>query len=348
MKIPPRLVSRFVSLVGCFWATICPAAEPGAASNAAAQIFENKNNGFRLELPKGWTAVTDEIPADTSGGMRQYWQNFIAAKDVTLTINNKRSDLSIKTTGTYGPGRGGGVGGGITYPPQLSPEKIMEQLQPGEISLRIRVELYGGDSQTISETRAYPDQAIGDKPKFLDTVGKDWPLFLSANPIKPTTTPELSRLEFSFHKRGKLWSVTGFLREPVSAEDRTNFVSMLKSLQFADSPVANFAWAGSLAATQLPESIRKANDALYPRLDRRRYEVPLNRTEAWEKTSDGFLVAFTLRVVPPALAASYKAGDTWKFLVTEDGKVTLQSGPTGGAPAATSEGAAPAAAKPGN
>ena len=54
MKTQTRLVALVVFLSGCFYPLLRPAAETGSASSAATQVYENKDNGVKLELPKGW------------------------------------------------------------------------------------------------------------------------------------------------------------------------------------------------------------------------------------------------------------------------------------------------------
>jgi hypothetical protein len=283
------LFSSALSAVLLLIGFVCSAAEtaappPAGAPKPAAHKYEDKENGFTLDVPAGWSAVA-------------------SANNSILTINNQRPGLKIDNVNHNGGFQG--VGGGPVYPPKATPAQILAQLQPGEIAFQISIYIYLG---------------VNDRePMFLDTM-TDWPLFLAAHPIKSTDNQELSRLDLGFHKRGKYWIFDAFLREPVSAEDRQKLSSMLASLKLLDAPVANAAWAESLAWPLLPEEIRRLPYS-WPHPGPK---IP-PFTVACEKQADGFLVTFILTT--PGSGSTYIVDDTWKFIVAEDGKVTMQSEP---------------------
>lgn len=309
MKTPPRFLSLLVMLAGCICPTLCPAAEPAAPPNRTPNIYEHSDSGLRLEIPQGW------LVAKANGVLTS--SNFLL-----LTINNKRSGFQVQTAdlsmGTVrGPNR----------PPRLAPNQILVQLQPGEISLLL--------NNMENDVMMMPSEA--------DTGLRQ---LLAANPIQATGNPDLSTLSFSFHQGGQIWRLQAFLRAPITAEERQSFISMLEGLKFSAAPVTNARQAERLAWQHLPESIRSIKDAPQPP-PRGRGNSMASRVMSTEAASLGYRVTITLARVP-ADVSGFKPGDTWKFFVSVDGKVTSLSAPAGSVPASTPPVASPAAAKPGN
>ena len=215
-----------------------------------------------------------------------------------LTINNKRQGLVIETRDRRF--RGAGL---VIYPP-LTDAQILEQLQPGEISL-----IFLGASGWFTD---------------VETVGADVHSLSTASLVKPSANSDLSQVGFSFNKHGKRWSVSGFLREPISAEDRLRIFSIIESLRFADVPVANAQWAENLAGLHLPSAIHDIKDK--PTLTVGDAHSGPSVTPFARKMGNGYTVVFTLNVVPPNLVSSYKTDDTWVFFFRRTAKPPCRAG----------------------
>ncbi|MEI6860813.1 MAG: hypothetical protein WCL04_00995 [Verrucomicrobiota bacterium] len=237
-----------------------------------------------------------------------------------LLVNNQRPGLNL----TYW-NPGGGAGAGPIRAPDKPPEEILQLLRPGEIWLKLT---------SSPGTNHVPDSAVSEINARL------------ARPVAPTANPDLFRLSFTFYKHGHWFDCIAFLRSPVSDVEKGKLLTMLQNLRFMDKPVSNVTWAASLAGQSLPAAVR---DIKEPLAQHPPYARP-PPTVAWitQPLEDAYSVTVTLNTVPPGLGAAYKAGDTWKFRVSFDGIVTLQSGSADSAPAAPPAEAAPAAAKPGN
>ena len=233
----------------------------------------------------------------------------------TLLVNNQRPGLNI----TYWRSMHL-AGAGPIRSPDKPPEEILQLLRPGEIWLKLT---------SSPGTYREPDSVASEINSRL------------AGPITPTTNPDLFRLSFSFYKHGHWFDCVAFLRSPLSNEEKEKLRAMLQSLRFADKPVASASWASSLAWQNLPAALRSIKERRPPR-------SPATIEWTTQSLDDAYLVAFTLSAVPPGLDAAYKAGDTWKFLVSFDGTVTPQSAHVSSAPTASLVGAAPSAAKLGN
>jgi hypothetical protein len=217
----------------------------------------------------------------------------------TLLVNNQRPGMNL----TYwNPGRGAGAG--PMRAPDKPPEEILQLLRPGEIWLK----LTSGPG-----TNREPDTVVSEINARLASL------------LAPTTNPDLFRLSFSFYKHGHWFDGIAFLRSPVSDDEKGKLRTMLQNLRFMDKPVSNLIWAMSLARQSLPAAVRDIKEPPQGRPER----MP-PPTIAWNTQSveDSYLIAFTLNTVPPGVGTAYKAGDTWKFLVSREGTVTPQSVPS--------------------
>ena len=69
-----------------------------------------------------------------------------------------------------------------------------------------------------------------------DTAGADLrPLLQRLRPVE-VVKGELSKLEFSFIKRGRRWHVVAYYREPVAPDVRSAAREVLQGLQFLADP----------------------------------------------------------------------------------------------------------------
>lgn len=206
--------------------------------------------------------------------------NFYIAhySDGVLTVNNTRPGLALS----------------------LESGSILKGIQPGEI---------------------YISFALGGGP-FLptmrpDTVATDIHSLLTTNGIRTFSREGVIFLELDYFKRGQHWQISAALREPRAAENRQKFLAMLESLRFYNAPVANAAWAESLAWRELPDQIRAGVNQWFGwpvvnRADEGSREG--NNSVRVKKTASGYAVTFILEAV-----------GSWEYTVAADG--TVQAGP---------------------
>lgn len=144
--------------------------------------------------------------------------------DGFLTVNSQRPNLILSS------------GWGDSKP-------LSQQMQPGEVYISMG---YSGGP--------------GPETMRADTVGDNLHALLATNRISAAYEASLSSLNLHFFKRGKFWSISAWLRDPVTEENRQKVISLLQSFRFIDAPVGNAAWAESLAWKELPERIRGIGD----------------------------------------------------------------------------------------
>jgi hypothetical protein len=205
--------------------------------------------------------------------------------DEFLTINSQRPHLAIRDQHM-----GGGFGG-------------VEQMHPGEVYVSI------GCSDGPGGPTMRPDSVTNDLLPLLST-----------NHISPSSEPGLSALDFGFFKRGHWWSISGYMREPVTEANRRKVMALLESVRFLDAPVGNVSWAESLAWRELPENIRvpgmqemtrAGGSTPWPVVDYADQKPQSGLRSVLVKKADlGYSVKFTVDGV-----------GTWGFLVLENGKV---------------------------
>ncbi len=206
---------------------------------------------------------------------------------VFLTVNSQRPELEIRDWPT----------GENTI--EFGPKTTFQQMQPGEVYVS-----FGYAGGPFSETMR------------LDTVGDDFHALLATNRISTSSQAGLSRLNLCFFKRGYLWAISAYLRDPVTEENRRKVTAMLEGFQFADGPVGNAAWAESLAWKELPEQIQFANDwlAAWPVVDLQGEQSASAtcgpRMVVVKRAGSAFSVEFILKDI-----------DIWEYSVSADGKV---------------------------
>lgn len=201
--------------------------------------------------------------------------------DVFLTINSERPDLIIHELNT------------ATGIVEFGPKTIVKQLRPGEVYISVgHFEVPGG--------------RLGMR---VDTVEEDLQALLKGHPLLPSAEASLAETDLSFFERGEQWTISAYLREPFSAEDRLKVMTMLRSFRFVDAPVGNTAWAESLAWSQLPDNIRRFG------------EWPVAKEPGWpngiflhtvlvETNGSGYSVRFTVDAL-----------GSWEYAVSLDGRV---------------------------
>jgi hypothetical protein len=203
---------------------------------------------------------------------------------VFLTVNSKRSDLRLTAQFTSETRL------------EFNSKTRAQQMLPGEVY--ISFSLAGGP---------------GPLSMSPDSVNEDLGALLSTHPMAASSADGISGLGFSFAKRGRFWSISAYLRDPVAESDRKKVLSMLGSFRFVDGPVRSIVWAESLAWKVLPEPIRN------PPQRGSGWPVAYNlggrpssggRSVVVQKSDAGYFVTFTQANV----------GD-WTFLVSEDGTV---------------------------
>ena len=242
-----------------------------SSSESAGQRYQNTNYGFRLVVPKGWILTQT---------------NFMAFHycDLFLTINSKRPDLTIRAQTTHEDAHGQTV--------QFNPTTTLKQMQPGEVYVAI----------------GYLD-GPGGPTMQLDSVEKDLRSILASHQITASEETELSELNLNFFKRGHCWKIAAYLRAPVREEDCLWVRSILESFRFVDAPVANVAWAESLAWRHLPDHIRTLHDwPVVQEAGQRPQYGP--RSLVVEKADSRYSVKFTVEPF-----------GEWKYLVSERGRV---------------------------
>lgn len=145
---------------------------------------------------------------------------FAHYSEAFLTINSQRPKWVIS-------------GGGFDDLP------LSQQMQPGEVYI---IFSYSG----------------GPMPDTMcpETIGNNLQVLLATNRISSACEAGLSCLNLNFFKRGKLWNISVWLRDPVTEANRQKVMSLLQSFRFIDAPVGNATWAESLAWKELPEAIR--------------------------------------------------------------------------------------------
>jgi hypothetical protein len=236
---------------------------------AQGQVYQNTNYGFQLVVPEGWTAT------ETNFTVFHY-------NDVFLTVNNERPDLTIQKQ-RMAPGKG----------VEFNPKVILQQMQPGEVYVSV----------------GYFDGPGGPTMR-LDSVDNDLHSLLVTNEISVSGgDKDLSVLDLRFFKRGHWWNISAYMKNPVTAENRQQVISMLKSFGFVAAPVGSVSWAESLAWKELPENVRSS--PRWPVVDyvgqRPQYGL---RSLLVKKSDSGYLVTFDV-----------DGAGIWGYLVSENGRV---------------------------
>jgi hypothetical protein len=176
---------------------------------------------------------------------------------------------------------------------------MSQQMQPGEVYITFGFS-YGP----------------GGVPMRADTIGDNLQALLATNRISAAYEAGLSCLGLRFFKRGHWWDISAWLREPIMDENRQKVRSLLQSFHFVDAPVANVAWAESLAWNELPEQIRFQELWMgWPvtdTLEQRPQYGP--RSVVVKKTGADYGVQFILNGI-----------GSWEYSVSPDGQV--QPGP---------------------
>ncbi len=214
--------------------------------------------------------------------------------EVLLTVNSRRPDLALYMQSTA-PG---------TF--EFGPKTILKQTQPGEVYISV------GHFEGPVHPSMRPDDVEGD----LRTL-------LSTNPVSPSVEAGLAEIALGFFKRGQQWIISGYLREPISAEDRRKVMTTLQSFRFVDAPVGNIAWAESLAWNQLSDNVRRFGEwpvAMEPGWPSGIY----GHTVLVETNGSGYSVQFTVEGL-----------GSWEYSVSMEGKVQLKGAdfnPVGVAP----------------
>ena len=144
---------------------------------------------------------------------------------VFLTVNNQRSDLAIQDQPT-GPNTR-----------EFNAETTLKQMRPGEVYV------------SFSHDDSFDGMRADSVESNLDSI-------LSTNRIIKSSQTGLSSLGLFFFKRGHWWTISINMRDPVTEENRSKVMGLLKSFRFADAPVGEASWAGSLAWKELPDNIR--------------------------------------------------------------------------------------------
>jgi hypothetical protein len=201
--------------------------------------------------------------------------------DDFLTINSQRRNLQI------------------WFPMEVQdfdPKFVFQKMLPGEVYLAV-------------------GRAEGPVSPMMgpDSVEKDLLPLLATNSIVSSGQEGLSRFGLAFYKRGRMWTIHGYLRDPIQQEDQRKVIRLLESFRFVDAPVANESWAESLAWKELPDDMRRLVFWPIGTGSQR------GRTVVVERVDSGYSVQFGLN-----------ADKIWKFTVLESGKVMKQ--PDGGGP----------------
>jgi hypothetical protein len=212
--------------------------------------------------------------AETNFEVSHYLDDF-------LTINSQRRNLHI------------------WFPMEVQdfdPKFVFQKMLPGEVYLAVgRAEGPG----------YYPSMGP-------DSVEKDLLPLLATNPIVSSGQEGLSRFGLAFYKRGRNWTIHGYLRDPIQQEDQRKVIRLLESFRFMEAPVANVSRAESLAWKELPDEMRQLGS------------WPIGtgsqggRTVVVDRVDSGYSVQFGLNGVK-----------SWKFMVLESGKVIKQTDGSG-------------------
>ena len=143
-----------------------------------------------------------------------------------------------------------------------------------------------------------------------DSVGNDLHSLLVTNEISVSDGDKnLSVLDLRFFKRGHWWNISASMKNPVTAENRQQVMTMLKSFSFVAAPVGNVSWAESLAWKALPENVRSS--PRWPVVDYAGQRPQYGPRSLLVKKSDsGYLVTFDV-----------DGAGIWSYLVSENGKI---------------------------
>lgn len=158
---------------------------------------------------------------------RETYFSFAHYSDVFVTVNNQRPKLEIHDWPIGKSAMGFG------------PQTTFDQMQPGEVYISIG---YSGGPGGVTLRR--------------DTVGSDLMALLATNSVSSSTQRGLTGVNLRFFKRGHWWFVSVNMKDPVTEDNRRAVMALLRSFRFVDAPVANNAWAESLAWKELPRQIQ--------------------------------------------------------------------------------------------
>ncbi len=276
---------------------IAPASVTPAAPNPSIQVYENKEYGFSVEVPKDWRIGQKPFATPLPDGGAIWF----------LTIDNRRPDLNLKEMAW--------LGGQTQLPAELfsasvakemaslggqtQPVSVAQQLLPGEIYIAMGL----------------ADLASTPLAVEADPTVKDLHALIAKNAFEPGADPGVSTLRLYFFRNGNKFGLNVYVREPVSREDWDRVTALLGSWQFVDAPVGNKDWARSLAWRNLPAEIRTQTSGTEFRFCTNPAERGFEGATA-KLTGAGYEVTLTrfLGPYPP-----------YRFLVTEKGVVTSLS-----------------------
>lgn len=173
-----------------------PKSAPATGTSADRRIYEDKARGFRIDIPRGWSAT----PAAYS--VQHY-------RDVFLCINSN-GDKALRVTNTR-------RGNTSTY----GPAGVAAQLKPGTAYIDFAIfDGPGGGANFAGK----PDSVAGDLEPLLKTFKPT-----------PAAGGKLSLATLSFVKGGHRWHACVYFREPVQPEVKKQALALLRSFRFSDA-----------------------------------------------------------------------------------------------------------------
>ena len=164
-----------------------------ATGKAGGTVYEDKARGFRLTIPKGWSAT----PA--SYAVQHY-------RDVFLCINS-RGNKALRVVDQRS-------GDTVEY----SPRTVAAQLTPGTVYLDLAYFEGPGGRRNVK-----------GKP---DTVDADLSPLLKQSPWKKVAGGKFSKAVLSFIKGERAWHFYAYIREPAAPSARAQAESVLRSFRF--------------------------------------------------------------------------------------------------------------------